>query len=167
MHRSGGHHHRIDPVESRHRDGAQAVDLMAVAHQPMRGDIARGGDNAPHGRIDRCVGMRIDEFAYGGVSLRSPTRRRRAAWRAARNGVKSMVTTWTPASANRLDSGVERSAPLAIQLRQLRRQSQPRDWVAPRAERRKAIGDHLRTQPSLPWRGSRGPAFCAKIVTQS
>ena len=73
MHRSGGHHQRVDAVEGGHRYDAQPVDFAAVAHQAMRRDIARRGDDAFDRRIERGVGMRIDEFAYGGVrSLTSP-----------------------------------------------------------------------------------------------
>jgi hypothetical protein len=69
MHRSGGHHQCVDAVKCAHRDGALPVDLTAVAHQPMRRDIARRADDAPHRRIQRGVRMRVDEFAYGGVSF--------------------------------------------------------------------------------------------------
>ncbi len=118
MHRSGGHHQRVDAVESGHRDGTQPVDLAAVAHQPMRRDIARRADDAPHRRIDRGVRMRIDEFAYGGVSFAH----QRAVVEQLGRGQEGRDVHGDDACARvgqPADGGVERGAPLAVQLGQL------------------------------------------------
>ena len=118
MHRSGGHHQRVDAVESGHRDGAQPVDFAAVAQQPMRGDIACRADDAPHRRIDRGVRMRIDEFAYGGVSFAH----QRAVVEQLGRGQEGRDVHGDDACARvgqLADSGVERGAPLAVQLGQL------------------------------------------------
>jgi hypothetical protein len=118
VHRSSGHHQRVDAVQFGHRDGTQPVDLAAVVHQPVRRDIARRADDAPHCRIQRGVWLRVDEFAYGGV----PFAHQRAVVQQLGRG-KEWCDVDRDGARARLgqspDGGVERGPPLPVQLGQL------------------------------------------------
>ena len=115
----------------------------------------------------RGVRMRVDEFAYGGVSFAAPTRRRRSSLAAARNGAMSTRDGACARVGQPADGGVERGAPLPVQPRAARWAPQRRDGRRREPDVGRPVDGLSRRRPSRPSRGSPARGSGAKIVTQS
>jgi hypothetical protein len=116
VHRRGRHHQRVDAAERGHGDRPQLVDLAAIAHQPMRWDVPRRADDSPHGRIERRVRVRVDEFAHRGISFADE----RAVVKQLRRGQERPHVDGHDARSGLdqdIDRRVERRAPVAVELR--------------------------------------------------